>query len=108
MHLRLFKTTLTMKQFAILCSIFIGSLTSVMGQNSEPEEGTYQFLIHSNDAKKEFVFTNEYIISLGIEGLRPQDHDTTVVIDHQISLYLPSKKFVESKYFTKLELIRYE
>lgn len=88
-------------------SLLIASSLIFYGQDSEPQEGTYQLLIH-NTGKKEIVFTTDFIESLDIEALRKDDSDTTVVINSAVSVFIPSRQKINSADFQKLELKKYE
>lgn len=80
---------------------------SYSAQNNGPEEGTYQLII-SNTSKKEMVFTSEFISNLKIDEIRKEDEDITIVVNGNVSVYIPSKNKISSQGFKKLEFARYE
>lgn len=96
-----------MKRLAFICSIFIGTIASAFGQSSQPEEGTYQLIIH-NAGKKELVFTTDFIESLEIENNRLDHSDNTIIVNPTISVFIPSRDKIESENFEKLAFKRYE
>lgn len=71
---------------------------------SVAKEGTYQIRLSSS--KFEYVYTLETLEYF--ESQRKEQEDYLLVINHFVTVFLPSKEKIESRNFTPLTAVIYE